>query len=116
MLSIAVRTLSLAHLSLPPSLAVLLAATVLGTVASRLAPRLRLPAGALVTPAIGASLLPGPDMYRSLSAYAVGPSGAGRQLLSALIVTVAIGAGIVLGNILGVKRELREKQTPQEQQ
>jgi uncharacterized membrane protein YjjP (DUF1212 family) len=115
MLSIAVRTLTRVHLGLPPSLAVLLAATVLGVVASRLAPRLFLPAGALVTPAIGASLLPGSDMYRALSAYTAGSSGAGRQLLSALIVTVAIGAGIVLGQILGVKKELREKQTPHEQ-
>ncbi|MEV0629657.1 threonine/serine exporter family protein [Nonomuraea wenchangensis] len=115
MLSIAVRSLSQVHLSLPPSLAVLFAATVLGAVAGRLAPRLRLPAGALVTPAISASLLPGPDIYRSLSAYTAGASGAGRQLLSALIVTVAIGAGIVLGNILGVQKGLREKQPPQEQ-
>ncbi|MFI0408315.1 threonine/serine exporter ThrE family protein [Actinomadura sp. 3N508] len=116
-LSITIRVVGRQYMSLPPPLAVLLAAIVLGTVAGRLASRFRLPPGALITPAISASLLPGPDMYRSLSAYTAGAgsSHAGLQLLSAVTVTVAIGAGVVLGNILGAKKELREEQTPQEQ-
>ncbi|QKG18774.1 threonine/serine exporter family protein [Actinomadura verrucosospora] len=112
MLGIAVRTLAHGHFDLPSSLAVLIAAIALGTVAGRLAPRLRLPPGALVTPAIGAALLPAPAVYRSLSAYTAGIPGTGRQLFSALITTAAIGAGIVLGNILGAKKELREPHEP----
>lgn len=106
-LAMGVRLTGAGILHLPPPMAVLLAAIVLGTVAGQLSPWLRIPAAALVTPGVTGALLPASSVYRSLSDYTAGAPGAGRGLLSALVTTAAIGAGVVLGNILGAKTEAK---------
>ncbi|MQY03283.1 threonine/serine exporter family protein [Actinomadura macrotermitis] len=88
-------------------LSVLLAAVVLGAVATWAGTRLLVPSTALVIPGVTGALLPGPDVYIGLVRYASGVGGAGHALGGALITTAAIGVGVVLGNFAGSRRILK---------
>ncbi|REF00810.1 threonine/serine exporter family protein [Thermomonospora umbrina] len=103
LLAAVARRFGVTVLELPIPMAVLLAATVLGTVGGYLSPRVDIPSPAFVLPGIAGTLLPSTDVYRGLAQYSAGAPGAGRYLLAALLTTTAIGAGVVLGNILGAR-------------
>ncbi|MFL1379929.1 threonine/serine exporter family protein [Nocardiopsis protaetiae] len=96
-----VNTVGNRVLGLTSPMAVLLASILLGIGAAVLGERLRVPRAAIFVPGITGALLPGPDMYRTLVMYAANMEGAGPAVLLTLTTTAAIGAGIVLGDVLG---------------
>lgn len=85
------------HASLDPTLAVGIAALVLGVVSGLSSGYLRIPSTELCIVGIAGALLPGLDVYWIIVSEVFKFSGAGEAFLRALVAVLVIGPSVVLG-------------------
>lgn len=101
---------TLRQLGLPLMGATFVAATLLGALSTVAAARLRTAATVIAVPAFCGSLLPSLAVASSLLNFMAGTDGAEVDFVFSMLTTLAIGAGLVLGNLLatpGARRWLR---------
>nr|WP_284291102.1 threonine/serine exporter family protein [Angustibacter aerolatus] len=75
------------------------AAAVAGALARVIGQRLRAPSLVVAVPALSA-LLPGRTIFRGMSEVAAGSTAGVQTLLAALTTALAIGGGVVLGDLV----------------
>ncbi|MFG2500821.1 threonine/serine exporter family protein [Streptomyces sp. NPDC048441] len=100
-----VKVFGMAQLDWSVPLATGLATTVMGAVSAAIGPRAGVPARAVLIPGIAGSVLPGPDLYRSMLQLVLGIPGAHQYVVTTLASVAAIGVGAVLGSLLGAGSE-----------
>ncbi|GAB3667239.1 hypothetical protein GCM10027589_32890 [Actinocorallia lasiicapitis] len=97
LLASGIRLVGLLVFHMPAPLAIMLAATALGAAGAWAGRRLRLPGTAIILPAVSGALLPSKYAASALVLYAAHKPGALDAFQEALVVTGAIGVGVVLG-------------------
>ncbi|MEU8892543.1 threonine/serine exporter family protein [Streptomyces sp. NPDC048442] len=100
-----VKMCGTAQLDWSVPLATGLATIAMGAVSAVIGPRAAVPARAVLIPGIAGSVLPGPDLYRSVLQLVLGVPGAHQYLVLTLASVAAIGVGAVLGSLLGAGSE-----------
>ncbi|MFG2651264.1 threonine/serine exporter family protein [Streptomyces sp. NPDC048436] len=100
-----VKMLGMTQLGWSAPLATGFATTAMGAVSAAIGPRAGVPARAVLIPGIAGSVLPGPDLYRSMLQLVLGVPGAHQYLVTTLASVAAIGVGAVLGSLLGAGSE-----------
>jgi len=103
---------SLKTLGVPLLGATFVTATLLGALSTVAAARLRVSATAIAVPAFCGSLLPSLAVASALLNFMAGTDGAEVDFVASMLTTLAIGAGLVLGNLLatpGARRYLRRR-------
>lgn len=96
-----IQTTLLSKVGMAPAFATFVATTALGLAAAVLGGMSKLPPRGIALPAIAGSVLPTPQIYTTLIAWNTGSSQALPELGTLLLVTGAIGCGVVLGLIVG---------------
>ncbi|MHC5257394.1 threonine/serine exporter family protein [Streptomyces sp. UC4497] len=108
-----VKMFGMAQLDWSAPLATGLATTVMGAVSAAIGPPAGVPARAVLIPGIAGSVLPGPDLYRSMLQLVLGVPGAHQYVVTTLASVAAIGVGAVLGSLLGAGSERMRGRSPQ---
>lgn len=108
-----VKMFGMAQLDWSAPLATGLATTVMGAVSTAIGPPAGVPARAVLIPGIAGSVLPGPDLYRSMLQLVLCVPGAHQYVVTTLASVAAIGVGGVLGSPLGAGSERMRGRSPQ---